>query len=274
MLRGIAKFGLTALVVVGLANPQSAASGQLRSQELSPIWDTTPAQLVLEPKDNIDLDPVEPEPEPEPEPTPDLRPNCAEVTCVALTFDDGPHPNTLKILASLDKRGAKATFFAVGSAVRVNPEIAAEIVSRGHEIAAHSNTHKNLRLLSSWQLERDFKLSKRAIREATGLRAKLFRPPFGYHNSRVRELSGLPVVMWSVDPQDWRTRSSKRIVADVLREIHSGAIVVMHDPLTATANAVPVLLRELTARGYHLVTVSELLESPKAGQVYTQGPGQ
>jgi peptidoglycan/xylan/chitin deacetylase (PgdA/CDA1 family) len=185
-----------------------------------------------------------------------------------LTFDDGPDENTLKILASLNKRGAKATFYVVGTQVRSNPEIARAIVDAGHEVAAHSYSHKRLTRLNNHELEMDFGKARKLIVETTGVEPKSFRPPYGIHSPRVREAAGLPMVMWSVDPQDWRTRSSKQTVRSVLRHAEPGAIVVLHDPLISTVNAVPVLLRELSERGYHFVTVSELLGEMQPGQIY------
>lgn len=270
MFRNAAKVLITATLVLGLVIPQSRTTPSFAQPIFTPIMDSTPAQVTLELMPKQDLDPVDPEPEQGSESA--TRPvDCKNQACIALTFDDGPDQNTLKILASLKKRGAKATFYVVGTSVRANPEIAREIVQQGHEIAAHSLSHKRLTRLSDWELKRDFGMANKIIVEATGEQPRTFRPPYGIYSPRVTEAANLPVVMWSVDPQDWRTRSSKQTVKSVLSAAHPGAIVVMHDPLISTVNAVPVLLRELSERGYHFVTVSELLGTMEPGQIYRAG---
>jgi peptidoglycan/xylan/chitin deacetylase (PgdA/CDA1 family) len=267
MLKYAGKLSITALLVVGLVIPQSKSLPSAAEPVFSPIMDSTPAQLTLELMPQQDVDPVEPELEQELEPDSESV-DCSKLACIALTFDDGPDQNTLKILASLNKRGAKATFFVVGTQVRANPEIAKAIVDSGHEIGAHSYSHKRLTRLGNYELEMDFGKTNKLIREATGVEPKTFRPPYGIHSPRVREAAGLPTVMWSVDPQDWRTRSSRQSVRWVLNHAEPGAIVVMHDPLISTVNALPVILRELTERGYHFVTVSDLIQDMQPGEIY------
>jgi peptidoglycan/xylan/chitin deacetylase (PgdA/CDA1 family) len=267
MFRTAGKIAITAMLVVGLVIPQAQGLPSSAEPIFTPIMDSTPAQLTLELMPQQDLDPVEPESEGESDPATG-NVDCSKLACIALTFDDGPDENTLKILASLNKRGAKATFYVVGTQVRANPEIASAIVASGHEIAAHSYSHKRLTRLGNYELEMDFGKARKLILETTGVEPKSFRPPYGIHSPRVREAAGLPMVMWSVDPQDWRTRSSKQTVRAVLSHAEPGAIVVLHDPLISTVNAVPVLLSELSERGYHFVTVSELLGEMQPGQIY------
>jgi peptidoglycan/xylan/chitin deacetylase (PgdA/CDA1 family) len=266
MLKAAVKFALTSAVVLGLAIPQSQLPQSTEASVRTPILSYVPAQVSME-RLQEDLDPVEPIEEPEEIAEPEAV-DCEVVKCIALTFDDGPHPNTLKILASLKKRGAKATFFVVGAMVRTHPEIAQLIVEQGHEIAAHSNTHQRLTRLSRAQLQRDFARTNKAISQATGVKPEIFRPPYGIHSAQVRAQAKLPVVLWNVDPQDWLTRSSKQTVARVLANASPGSIVVMHDPLGSTANAIPLILRELSAQGYHFVTVSELMGPMEPGKLY------
>lgn len=270
MFRSAAKVLITTTLVLALVIPQSRTLPSFAEPIFTPIMDSTPAQVTLELMPKQDLDPVEPEVQEDGQSDPKIV-DCKLEACIALTFDDGPDQNTLKILASLNKRGAKATFFVVGTSVRANPDIARQIVEQGHEIAAHSFSHKRLTRLGDWELKRDFGMANKIIFEATGERPKTFRPPYGIYSPRVLEAANLPVVMWSVDPQDWRTRSSKQTVKSVLADAHPGAIVVMHDPLISTVNAVPVLLRELSERGYNFVTVSTLLGNMEPGLIYRAG---
>lgn len=267
MFRAAGKLAITAVLVVGLVIPQAQGLPSSAEPVFTPIMDSTPAQLTLELMPQQDVDPVEPEADGQVEAEIGAV-DCEKLACIALTFDDGPDQNTLRILASLKKRGAKATFYVVGTQVRANPEIARAIVGEGHEIAAHSYSHKRLTRLGDYELEMDFGKARKLILETTGVEPASFRPPYGIHNPRVREAAGLPMVMWSVDPQDWRTRSSRQTVRSVLKHAEPGAIVVLHDPLISTVNAIPVLLRELSERGYHFVTVSELLGNMEPGEIY------
>lgn len=270
MFSAVVKIGLTAILVVSLVIPQSKSLPSAAETPFSPITELTPAQLTLELRPSQDLDPIDAgfEPQAAPEAT---KVDCSKLACIALTFDDGPDQNTNRILDSLAKRGAKATFFAVGTQVRANPDIAQRIVAEGHEIAVHSYSHRRLTRLGNEELAMDFAKARKLVVMATGVEPSLFRPPYGVHSPRVRAAAGLPTVMWSVDPQDWRTRSSKQTVARVLQAAEPGSIVVLHDPLISTVNAIPVLLAELGERGYHFVTVSDLVDNMQPGEIYRRG---
>lgn len=274
MLKVLTKASLTAALVVALVLPQSPAevqraySAQPESGQDSLLTQLKPAldESELELDSSEVLGPALP-----PEPGP--RPDCLQVKCIALTFDDGPDDGTLEVLSTLNRFAAKATFFVLGSAVRANPEIANLLVRQGHEIGAHSFRHDRLTYLSSAALAEDFLMTNQAIEEATSVRPEIFRPPYGLHSSRVRELSQLPVIMWSVDPHDWKNRDAKITASRVVSRAYPGAIVVLHDPLPSTARALPRILRQLTARGYYFVTVSELLGEMHPGVVYRSSEG-
>ena len=269
MLKVLAKTSLTAALVVALVLPQTpgevqrAHSSQEQVAEDSLLSKLQPAEYFEESDPGL-LEELSPAIPPEPGP----RPDCDQVKCIALTFDDGPGDATLEVLSALNRFGAKATFFVLGSAVRANPEVASLMTNLGHEIGAHSFRHDRLTELSSASLVKDFSRTNQAIEEVTAVRPKLFRPPYGLHSSRVRELSQLPVIMWSVDPHDWKNRNAKITAARVINRAHPGAIVVLHDPLPSTARALPRILSELESRGYHFVTVTELLGELSPGVVY------
>lgn len=269
MLKVFAKSTLTAALVVALVLPQDRGDlPKAFSAEESPAPESLLSQLkpAVEESD-IELDPLEAlAPALPPEPGP--RPDCELVKCIALTFDDGPDEGTLAVLSALNRFGAKATFFMIGAAVRQNPEVVNLIALQGHEVGAHSYRHDNLTGMSNASLVKDFEKTNKAIEDATSIRPKLFRPPFGFHSSRVRALAELPVIMWSVDPHDWKHRNANLTAARVLGRAHPGAIVVLHDPLPSTAKALPRILRELQKRDYHFVTVSELLGEMTPGTIY------
>lgn len=179
---------------------------------------------------------------------------------VALTFDDGPDPKVTKqILQLLDKYNAKATFFMLGSRVQYYPEIAKEVYEAGHEIGNHSWNHPVLTKLSSKQVLEEFNSTEKAILEATGKQATLFRPPYGATNQRVNGLIPIPIVNWSIDTLDWKYRDAEKLLPSVKNHMHNNSIILMHDIHPSTANGLESVLKYLHNEGYEFVTVSEIL---------------
>jgi polysaccharide deacetylase family sporulation protein PdaB len=192
---------------------------------------------------------------------------------LALTFDDGPDPKeTPAILDILKKYDAKATFFVIGNKVRRNPQIVRREWEEGHEIANHTYHHQFLGRVPDWQIQQEIGETQTAIMETTGKKARLFRPPGGVFNSRVLDAckkEQLQLVLWSwhQDTQDWAKPGAGRIVRKVLRNTRNGDIVLMHDYVSGrsqTVDALEIILPELIRRGYHFVTVSELIGHAKA----------
>lgn len=183
---------------------------------------------------------------------------------VALTFDDGPHPEvTPRILESLKKHDAKATFFMLGSQVEYYPSLAKQVMEAGHEIGDHTMNHQDLTLLQPNQISEEIQESSRIIQKATGKIPTLLRPPYGASNDNVTQVAtdlGLPIVMWSVDSFDWKSRNAEAINEEVMSNVAPRSIVLMHDIHSTTADALPELLTSLDKMGYQLVTVSQLLE--------------
>ncbi|WP_303859875.1 polysaccharide deacetylase family protein [Alkalibaculum bacchi] len=178
---------------------------------------------------------------------------------VALTFDDGPHEiNTLKILELLDKHNAKATFFMLGNRVDFYPGIAKEISKRGHELGNHTWNHKNLKALNEEEIDKEIQMTSDAIREATEKEPTVFRPPYGGINNQVYNATSLPLVLWTVDTKDWKTRNARKVLNEVKNNVEDGSIVLMHDIHSATVEAVDLVLQYLEAEDYECITVSEL----------------
>lgn len=196
-----------------------------------------------------------------------------EQKIVALTFDDGPDPdNTADILDLLKQYNAKATFFAVGEKVSRNPELAKREAEEGHELANHTYHHLFLSNQSIGKLEKEILDTEKVIREATGQRPTLFRPPGGIYNDRLIALArqhGYLVVMWSWqhDTKDWSRPGVGKIVSRVLNQLENGNIVLMHEYVeggSQTVEALKTILPELNKRGYQMVTVSELIKYKQA----------
>src|SRR5262252_11184416 len=160
----------------------------------------------------------------------------ADPAQIALTFDDGPNdPHTLHLLDVLARHQAKATFFLIGQYVRRRPEIARAVQAAGHAIGNHTYSHPNLIFLSAAQLRRELEDCRKALEDAIGAPAPLFRPPFGGRRPNVLRTAramGLEPVMWSVTGFDWNANSAESIVNKVVTQVdrrQQGEIVLLHD---------------------------------------------
>jgi peptidoglycan/xylan/chitin deacetylase (PgdA/CDA1 family) len=183
---------------------------------------------------------------------------------VALTFDDGPHPElTPKLLDILRQQGVRATFYVIGRSVDAYPEIARRIVAEGHEIANHTYNHPHLTKVSAARLDSEMTRTTEAIVRATGRRPTNMRPPYGAINPRVEQAilqkHGLDVIMWSVDPLDWRRPGASVVRQRLVDGATPGGILLAHDIHPGTIEAMPGTISDLKAKGYGFATVSQLL---------------
>ncbi len=185
---------------------------------------------------------------------------------IALTFDDGPHPRkTPKILDILDKFGVKATFFIIGENAEYYPEIVAEEAARGHELANHSYSHAKLSVLTEAEIRAEIERADAAIKKASGITPRLFRPPEGAYSANIVKTAnelGKNTIIWTVDTLDWAKSPRDTIVENVKTSVTSGSIILFHDFTnkdTHTAEAHEILIPYLQEQGYEFVTVSELL---------------
>jgi peptidoglycan/xylan/chitin deacetylase (PgdA/CDA1 family) len=194
---------------------------------------------------------------------------------VALTYDDGPNdPHTLHLLDMLAQHGAKATFFLIGKYVRSRPDIVRAIRDAGHVIGNHTYNHPNLIFVSAGRLRRELEDCRKALEDAIGAPAPLFRPPFGGRRPsvlRTARAMGLEPVMWSVTSYDWSAKSSEAIVQNVVSQVDSrqrrqSEIVLLHDgghlsfgaDRSHTVAATRVLLEKYSAQGKKFVSVEEM----------------
>ncbi|MGE5635885.1 MAG: polysaccharide deacetylase family protein [Nocardioidaceae bacterium] len=188
----------------------------------------------------------------------------------ALTFDDGPDPDaTPAVLDALQAGGARATFFLVGEQVEAHPELARELVARGHEPALHGFLHVEHDELGA-AVRADLERGRDVLLSATGREPRFVRPPYGRFSDRshaaAREL-GLVPVLWSAWGGDWEAIGAERIAELAARDLDDGAIVLLHDsaryasrPSAApTAAALPALLDAARAARLSPVTVEEAL---------------
>ena len=178
---------------------------------------------------------------------------------VALTFDDGPSAQTEEVMDALARRDAKATFFVLGREIPGREAILSRAVDDGHELGNHSTTHTPLPSTA------DIAETDELIVAATDRRPCVFRPPEGRYDGRllaeVRE-RGMSTVTWDVDTADWASQAPAEIRDRALAGVQPGSIVLMHDgggERAGTVRSISAVIDELHARGYELVTVSELL---------------
>lgn len=194
---------------------------------------------------------------------------------VALTFDDGPYtPVTSKILKVLKKYDAKATFFVVGNRVPQYEDMVKQAYEEGNEIATHTYSHANLTKLSKKGIKSELNKSKKVIKDAIGCSYSTLRPPGGSINDTMRSVIKVPMIYWSVDTEDWKSRNAKSVLSEC-KVIQDGDIVLMHDLYPSTADAVKKLVPRLVKEGYQLVTIDELFHykgiNAKGGKVYMSG---
>ncbi len=183
---------------------------------------------------------------------------------VAVTFDDGPHATlTPQVLDIFNRHGARATFFVLGRNANRHRSILARAVAEGHEIGAHSWTHLNMRASGTAKIKDEFDRTNAVIAEATGSAPKVMRPPYGSVNkpliNMVYNRYGTPAIMWDVDTNDWRKPGVQTVINRAVNKAKPGSIILLHDIHPSTVAAVEGIVTGLQARGFKLVTVSELI---------------
>ena len=185
--------------------------------------------------------------------------NCREVACVALTFDDGPSYYTEGLLDILKEHSVKATFFVLGTQVRIQSETVQRMFREGHQIGNHTWDHPNLTRMSDDQIREQLQQTDNLIAQVIGESTPFLRPPYGAYNDRVLAASGMPIIFWSVDPLDWKDRDAATVAARIV-DAPAGAIILSHDIHKSTVEAVPAIIAALKNRGIHMVTVTKLFE--------------
>ena len=177
---------------------------------------------------------------------------------IALTYDDGPSAYTPIVLDALAKYGGHATFFVVGTSVPRYADSVRRAAAMGCEIGNHTFDHSNLKNLSIGQAQSVINRTNQLVKELTGADVRLLRPPYGSYNTATFAAAGMPVIMWSIDTLDWKTRSTSATIQCIQQKAYDGAIVLMHDLHHPTVLAADKVMSYLKSAGYQLVTVSEM----------------
>ncbi|WP_296580960.1 polysaccharide deacetylase family protein [Xanthobacter sp.] len=197
---------------------------------------------------------------------------------IAMTFDDGPNPETTpRLLQILRERNIKVTFFVLGNMVAKHPEVLKMIADEGHEIGSHSWSHPQLTRISQAAVDKELGNTSEAIFQVTGKRPIYLRPPYGSMKptlrSYIEDKYGLTIVNWSVDPNDWKNRNSQAVHDAIMAQVKPGAIVLSHDIYATTVDAMPRILDELAAKGYKFATLSQMVAMDKPLKVALAAPG-
>jgi peptidoglycan/xylan/chitin deacetylase (PgdA/CDA1 family) len=183
---------------------------------------------------------------------------------IAMTFDDGPSATlTPKLLDILAAHRIKATFFVIGENVAEHPEIVARAAREGHEIGNHSWSHPNFGKMSDDGVRSQLQRTDDAIKSAIGSRPTLLRPPYGSITARekrwIHDQFGYEIILWDVDPYDWKRPGPPVVRNRILKETRPGSIVLSHDIHPGTIEAMPSTFDALEAKGFKFVTISELI---------------
>ncbi|OGR52251.1 MAG: hypothetical protein A3I11_05355 [Elusimicrobia bacterium RIFCSPLOWO2_02_FULL_39_32] len=192
---------------------------------------------------------------------------------IALTFDDGPGESSLKVLELLDHYQVKATFFMNGDQVELRPELAKEVLKRGHEIGDHTYSHINFYAYekkfglekTKLKVKEEIQKSRDLIVQATGKSPELCRMPHGYHRAWMKEIAkefNICLVNWTFG-KDWLKISEDRLSKEYLQNLKPGAILLFHDGgrhREKTLNLLPLIIEEAKKRDFSIITVNQILE--------------
>lgn len=185
---------------------------------------------------------------------------------VALTFDDGPSSaHTPRVLDILRRHGAKGTFFVLGSNAKRCSSIVARAAAEGHEVGVHTWSHINMARSSMSKIDSEVSRTSDVIRSITGKAPVVMRPPYGATTAgivkHIYDRYGMRSILWDVDTQDWRKPGVSTVISRAVNRAKPGSIILVHDIHASTLAAIEGIVTGLQARGFKLVTVSQLMAS-------------
>ncbi|MDE6840157.1 MAG: polysaccharide deacetylase family protein [Oscillospiraceae bacterium] len=196
---------------------------------------------------------------------------------VALTFDDGPRAaTTTPLLDGLAQRGVHATFFVIGENVEGNELLLQRMEGEGHQVGLHTYHHKSLDGLNASDFYAEVDQLRETLTALLGRTDFMLRPPYGMMSPAAQARAAAPIILWSVDPEDWSDRDTGRQTAAILDNVKDGDIILLHDIYPASVDTALQVVDALMVQGYHFVTVEELFairgRTPERGAVYRRLP--
>ena len=196
---------------------------------------------------------------------------------VAITFDDGPRAATTSaLLDGLSQRGVHATFFVIGENVPGHEDLLLRMEREGHQIGLHTFHHRSLAEVNGADFYAEVDKLRETLSALLGREDFMLRPPFGMITPANRARAGAPIILWSVDPEDWSDRDTARQVSVILDAAQDGSIILLHDIYPASVDTALQVVDALMAQGYKFVTVEELFAlrgvTPENGKEYRRLP--
>ena len=184
---------------------------------------------------------------------------------IAISFDDGPAENfTAEILQVLKNENIKATFFCIGNRIARNENILRQIKEEGHIIGNHSHSHHFwFDMYSSKKMQADLKQMDNEVERVTGLKPRLFRPPYGVTNPNLKKAiieGGYTPVGWSVRSLDTVAKDEQQLLKKINASIKPGAVFLFHDTCKITLDVLPQFIKEVKKQGYNIIPLHKLLD--------------
>ena len=192
---------------------------------------------------------------------------------VALTWDDGPKSSVGNHLMDvLEANNGRGTFFIVGERIDKDPDEVKRMVADGHEVGNHSWDHdEKLSKKGVDYIRSEFDKTNQKVQELTGVTPTLVRLPGGIASEDVKSTLTMPMIFWSIDTLDWKTKNAQSTIDAIQGNIKDGDIVLMHELYDATSQACDTVIPWLNQQGYQMVTVSELIQFRQAAVVGGNG---
>lgn len=178
---------------------------------------------------------------------------------VAITFDDGPSTVYTEILLDgLKERGVKATFFLTGREIQYSEAVVKRMSEEGHIIGNHTYSHIDLKRTNYAQAKEEIEKTNDCIRKITGKNPEYIRPPYGDWDDRLLVETDMAIVLWSVDPEDWKDQNAKIVANRVIKHTKPGDIILLHDIFKTSVEAALIIIDELQSKGYEFVTIDKI----------------
>lgn len=250
MKRTVLSMAVALAACVGLAAP-AAAAPDLK----------VPVTYVVPPQQRTEAKPPRVHIEP---------PACDD--CVAITFDDGPSDETVRLLDILREKDVRASFFVIGTSAELRPGILRRMLFERHTIANHSLNHPPLTTLAEPGIANELDVTTGIIKDSVYWGPRWLRPPYGDMDARVASVAGsrkLALAMWDVDTNDWQHHNPATSCDIAVNQSVPGSIILLHDIHPESVDAVPCIIDGLRAKGLRPVSLDEMVPEVRPGMTYT-----